>query len=123
MATPTDTITLNGDDRSAQHEIVETGRGHIDIDQVVAAFNELSRQLSKSSQAARRIARTETIDSTAKTKNLEKEDQDEEIFDLRDYLMSSNDANEQAGIKHKHVGVTWEDLRVVSQATLVFHLS
>ena len=41
MATPTDTITLNGDDRSAQREIVETGRGHIDIDQAVAAFNEL----------------------------------------------------------------------------------
>ena len=35
-----------------------------------------------------------------------------EPFDLREYLSSSNDANEAAGIKHKHVGVTWEDLEV-----------
>ncbi|KAI6015643.1 pleiotropic drug resistance ABC transporter [Pisolithus marmoratus] len=30
-------------------------------------------------------------------------------FDLREYLTSSNDANQAAGIRHKHVGVTWED--------------
>lgn len=35
-----------------------------------------------------------------------------ETFDLREYLTSSNDANSAAGIKHKHVGVTWEDLEV-----------
>jgi len=33
-------------------------------------------------------------------------------FNLREYLTSSNDANSAAGIKHKHVGVTWEDLEV-----------
>ena len=36
----------------------------------------------------------------------------QEAFDLREYLTSSNDANSAAGIKHKHVGVTWEDLEV-----------
>jgi hypothetical protein len=36
----------------------------------------------------------------------------QETFDLREYLTSSNDANSAAGIKHKHVGVTWEDLEV-----------
>ena len=35
-----------------------------------------------------------------------------ETFDLREYLASSNDANSAAGINHKHVGVTWEDLQV-----------
>lgn len=34
-------------------------------------------------------------------------------FDLREYLTSSNDANAAAGIRHKHVGVTWEDLEVL----------
>jgi len=38
---------------------------------------------------------------------------DEETFDLREYLTSSNDASSSAGIKHKHVGVTWEDLKVL----------
>ena len=37
----------------------------------------------------------------------------QETFDLREYLTSSNDANSAAGIKHKHVGVTWEDLEVL----------
>jgi len=36
----------------------------------------------------------------------------QETFDLREYLTSSNDANSAAGIKHKHIGVTWEDLEV-----------
>jgi len=36
----------------------------------------------------------------------------QEAFDLREYLTSSNDANSAAGIKHKHVGVTWENLEV-----------
>lgn len=33
-------------------------------------------------------------------------------FDLREYLTSSNDAYDEAGIKHKHVGVSWENLSV-----------
>jgi hypothetical protein len=36
----------------------------------------------------------------------------QETFDLREYLISSNDENSAVGIKHKHVGVTWEDLEV-----------
>jgi len=36
----------------------------------------------------------------------------QESFDLRQYLTSSNDANSAAGIRHKHVGVTWENLEV-----------
>ena len=37
---------------------------------------------------------------------------DEVPFDLREYLSSSNDKAMQHGLKHKHVGVTWEDLQV-----------
>ncbi|KAI0673630.1 ABC-2 type transporter-domain-containing protein [Trametes maxima] len=36
----------------------------------------------------------------------------EQGFDLRAYLTSSHEANERAGIAHKHVGVTWENLEV-----------
>ena len=36
----------------------------------------------------------------------------QETFDLREYLTSSNDESSAVGIKHKHVGVTWEDLEV-----------
>jgi ATP-binding cassette subfamily G (WHITE) protein 2 (SNQ2) len=102
MATTTDTVTLNDEERSAHHVIVEAGHHSVDIAQAEAAFDELSRRLSKSSHAY----------DIAQTKDLEQGDENDEVFDLRDYLTSSNDANEQAGIKHKHVGVTWEDLQV-----------
>lgn len=36
-------------------------------------------------------------------------------FDLREYLSSTNHA---AGTKHKHVGVTWEDLEVAGVGDL-----
>ncbi|KAH8101046.1 P-loop containing nucleoside triphosphate hydrolase protein, partial [Phellopilus nigrolimitatus] len=36
----------------------------------------------------------------------------EQPFNLKEYLSSSNDRYTEAGFKHKHVGVTWEDLEV-----------
>ena len=39
-------------------------------------------------------------------------EEDDGRFNLRDFLQSSNDANQNAGLKHKHVGVTWDDLEV-----------
>ncbi|OBZ78638.1 Brefeldin A resistance protein [Grifola frondosa] len=34
------------------------------------------------------------------------------LSNLREYLTSSNSASERAGLLHKHVGVTWENLQV-----------
>jgi hypothetical protein len=90
----------------------------VNIEQAENAFHELSRQLSQGTfvneqdrGAAGSRPRT-SIDSRT-PKDLEKgASHPEEPFDLREYLTSSNDANEAAGIKHKHVGVTWEDFHV-----------
>ncbi|KIM88774.1 hypothetical protein PILCRDRAFT_813749 [Piloderma croceum F 1598] len=112
MATTADTVTLNDEPRSTHHVIVEAGHHSVDIAQAEATFDELSRRLSMPSQAVYDIAQTGTGDSLSSIKDLEQGDKNDEVFDLRDYLTSSNDANEQAGIKHKHVGVTWEDLQV-----------
>lgn len=86
--TPADSATLH-----------ETGRIAVDVQAAESEFNELARRLSRPQSSD-----TVQID-------LEK-GQKEESFDLREYLSSSNDAHQQAGIKHKHVGVTWEDLQV-----------
>lgn len=110
MATPADTITLNEDDRSSHHQITQTDRG-VDITQAEAAFNELSRQLSKASRLEKTYSNS-SDDDLKKGLDIEKGADVAEPFDLREYLSSSNDANEAAGIKHKHVGVTWEDLEV-----------
>lgn len=71
-------------------------------------FEEVSTPFS--SQSYRNQDDTKT---TASLADLEKGGADtSERFDLRDYLRTSADAQERAGIRHKHVGVTWEDLQV-----------
>jgi ABC-transporter N-terminal len=40
--------------------------------------------------------------------------QDNEHFDLRDYLTAFVEANRDAGIQGKHVGVIWENLQVAA---------
>lgn len=49
---------------------------------------------------------------SSSSSDVEKGALQEAPFNLRDYLTSSNEANQAAGIQHKHVGVTWEDLQV-----------
>ena len=53
-----------------------------------------------------------SITKLSRNENLDLEKASEDDFDLRDYFTSSNAANVAQGIRHKHVGVTWSDLRV-----------
>lgn len=81
---------------------------HVDIANAQAHFNELERVLSiRSLQGA-----SEPTDRSSTERDPEKGEKREEGFDLRAYLTSSNDAHEKAGLAHKHVGVTWENLQV-----------
>ncbi|KAJ7742184.1 hypothetical protein B0H14DRAFT_3167681, partial [Mycena olivaceomarginata] len=70
----------------------------VDVAAAKEEFNALSRQLSQ---------RSEILPSGATTRaasDVEKGDSEEAPFDLREYLSSSNDAQQQAGIKHKVAG-------------------
>ncbi|KAG5643545.1 hypothetical protein DXG03_000686 [Asterophora parasitica] len=107
--TPADNITLND----------EKGRrspsSNIDVARAEQQFNELARQLSIRSQEASRQPFQLSTTTVTSGNDLEKatpKGDSTEPFDLREYLSSSNDANQAAGIKHKHVGVVWEDLEV-----------
>ncbi|KAG6380661.1 hypothetical protein JVT61DRAFT_5032 [Boletus reticuloceps] len=97
-----------------QHlEILEVDAApHVDIEKAEDTFNELARQLSRHSVRIDQSKQTSRTASTVYSGDLEKGDEADGPFDLREYLTSSNDANQTAGIKHKHVGVTWEDLEV-----------
>ena len=72
---------------------------HIDVRRAEEEFDTLSRQLSKRSANSIRdsTGSTKTIHDPEKGLDADKE----ERFDLREYLTSSNDANQKAGIKHK----------------------
>jgi ATP-binding cassette subfamily G (WHITE) protein 2 (SNQ2) len=103
----------------------------VDVAQAEAEFNALSRQLTKRSELARQQSKSQSSVTATLQQDVEKARVDEfDRFDLREYLTSSNDANQKAGIKHKvcsvvtlrlmglisralqHVGVVWEDLQV-----------
>jgi hypothetical protein len=99
--------TLNNDSRRTFHN-------QVDIRQAEAEFIQLQRQFTRHDYEDRSQSLTPQPEHLQK--DLEKLSSDdveaEERFDLREYLTSSNDASQAAGIKHKHVGVTWEDLEV-----------
>jgi len=81
----------------------------VDVEHAKAAFAELERQLSHT-------AANSVNDATRQgsPRDLEKTgDEDDDHFNLRDYMQSENDASAAAGIAHKHVGVTWKGLNVV----------
>ncbi|KAK1229304.1 ATP-binding cassette transporter snq2 [Marasmius sp. AFHP31] len=98
------------------HNDSDVDQGSVDVARAERQFEELSRQLSNRSANKRNDGNsTNTVNENNEKKDLEKavaSGSTESIFDLREYLTSSNDANQQAGIKHKHVGVTWEGLQV-----------
>ncbi|KAI6120967.1 pleiotropic drug resistance ABC transporter [Pisolithus croceorrhizus] len=106
----------------AQGVQTATANSYVDVQGAEETFNELIRQLSKHPQT-RNVYRSNLASNTASvtsyttTPDVEKgklaiDDSDEPPFDLREYLTSSNDANQAAGIQHKHVGVTWDNLEV-----------
>ncbi|KAI0059439.1 hypothetical protein BV25DRAFT_1828964 [Artomyces pyxidatus] len=98
-------MSFTPDDTRTLHDQTPPGH-HVDVADAEAQFNELSRQFSlQSPKIENEFKQSEDVE---KGPGHETED----AFDLREYLTSSNDANQAAGIRHKHVGVTWEDLVV-----------
>lgn len=102
--TPNDAATLNDEKRAiSEHNINELGNSEgINVARAEEEFNALSRQLSGPSEVQRK--RSEPSTTTIGDDDVEqgvKDGEEREHFDLREYLSSSNDANQQAGIKHK----------------------
>lgn len=92
---------------------LNNSRSQVDIRRAEAEFTRLQREFTIYDDSDR--AQSSTPQPKRLPKDIEEApsgDGDEEPFDLREYLTSSNDASQAAGIKHKHVGVTWEDLQV-----------
>jgi hypothetical protein len=87
--------------------------GSVNVERAENSFHELSRQLTQGTAVDEEHGAEDTRVRTSIAKDVEKGAFDlEQPFDLREYLTSSNDANESAGIKHKHVGVLWDDFHV-----------
>ncbi|KAJ7597296.1 ABC-2 type transporter-domain-containing protein [Mycena floridula] len=105
--TPGDGATLYNELRPAG--LSSPSESRIDVVDAQEQFNALARRLSRPTDD------DSNSNSTAKANgnDIEKGGEGEnDAFNLLEYLTASNDANQAAGIKHKNVGVTWEDLQV-----------
>ncbi|QRV86887.1 ABC transporter G family member 11 [Ceratobasidium sp. AG-Ba] len=85
-------------------EMSETEKPHnhsdgVDVKHAEAEFNAL----------ARRLTRQSTRKGSTAGDDLEKQ----ETFDLLDYLRTTSGKQDEAGFAHKHVGVTFQNLRVI----------
>ncbi|KAJ3545283.1 hypothetical protein NMY22_g2500 [Coprinellus aureogranulatus] len=118
--TPADTATLSSqydrDDQPWRHEpIPPLPHAHVNTDDDViraeAEFNALSSQLTVQAAGSQAMKKNSSGTLAQNSRDLEKAERSAG-FDLREYLTSSNDKNQAAGIKHKNVGVVWEDLEV-----------
>lgn len=86
----------------------------VNIQRAERAFHTLERVAT--AQSRNELLRRRTTSFSKEKGKLEAYDEEKgeqaEPFSLKEYLSSSNDRATANGLKHKHVGVTWEDVEV-----------
>ncbi|KAJ5177141.1 uncharacterized protein N7482_003018 [Penicillium canariense] len=89
----------------------------VDVEKAEYEFSELNRQFSSISHQARRLSKqaSQTSKPTAITDDVEKAGSSadsDEPWDLETTLRGNRAAEEEAGIRDKHIGVLWNNLSV-----------
>ncbi|KAJ5737639.1 uncharacterized protein N7483_002764 [Penicillium malachiteum] len=88
----------------------------VDVEQAEQDFSDLNRQFSHISHQARQVSKQASrVSKTATFEDVEKtgsSDHSDETWDLETTLRGNRAAEEEAGIKDKHVGVIWDNLSV-----------
>lgn len=95
-------------------------KGGVQVQRAEQAFAELSKELSRTSNAERRLSRVQsrqsrkdhTIADVEKSGAPSSDGSSDEPFDLESTLRGSRDEEEAAGIKSKRIGVVWDGLTV-----------
>jgi hypothetical protein len=89
----------------------------VDVEKAKAQFAELQRSLSRQSS----LHRARTRQSGTSQADLEKQE-DEDQFNLADYVRGGHNARNEQGFSHKEVGVVWDHLRVIGGGGLKIHV-
>jgi len=89
-------------------------RGGVNVHRAEQDFAELSKELSRTSHASRRLDRVQSRQSRDVEKSAvsSSDASSEEPFDLEKTLRGGQEDQEAAGIKSKHIGVVWDNLTV-----------
>ncbi|KUJ20599.1 uncharacterized protein LY89DRAFT_579567 [Mollisia scopiformis] len=114
--TATDTESIRENVRHANPNGFSSTSQGVNIKAAEAEFATLQRELSGISQASRKLSRTQSR-KVASEKDVEKTASDgstteEEPFDLEHVLRGNHTAEQESGIRSKHIGVVWENLTV-----------
>ncbi|KAF7877508.1 hypothetical protein EAF04_001185 [Stromatinia cepivora] len=120
LAATTNTARESIEDTETQREnvrnanpcgFVSTSQG-IDIKTAEAEFAQLQRELSGISNKSKALSRKRS--KIAGEKDVEKagESEEAEQFDLENTLRGNRQAEEDSGIRSKHIGIIWEGLTV-----------
>lgn len=81
---------------------------HVDVAKAKEEFHALQRRMSERSS----LHRARTRGSSAPG-DVEKQEGDDEEWNLMDYMKGNQAIREQEGFRHKEVGVVWDHLRVI----------
>ena len=128
--------------RSSQDHVAELGEGRVSVRKGKEEFAALERRFSNMSQRSQELQRQSTRRSTRsmsisgfnraeKTTTRQSNQPDggekgmkteDDEFNLAEVLRSGKEKNDEAGIKHKKVGVVWEDLEVIGGGGLKINI-
>ncbi|KAJ5626673.1 hypothetical protein N7528_004100 [Penicillium herquei] len=101
--------------RIANPQGVTSVQNGVDVEQAEQDFSDLNRQFSHISHQARQVSKQASrVSKTATFEDVEKagSSDSDETWDLETTLRGNRAAEEEAGIKDKHVGVIWDNLSV-----------
>ncbi|KFH46369.1 ABC transporter G family member-like protein [Hapsidospora chrysogenum ATCC 11550] len=101
----------NNADKRASKELTRLRSG-ISVEQAEADFQELQREFTGVSRASRRGAGKAPADAEKNASDQSTTSDGDSIFDLEAALRGDLDANNEAGIKAKHIGAYWNNLTV-----------
>ncbi|KAF7906308.1 hypothetical protein EAF00_000587 [Botryotinia globosa] len=125
LSATTNTARASLEDSETQREnvrnanpngFVSTNQG-IDVRAAESEFAQLQRELSGISTKSKALSRTRSRTKTADEKDVEKSaesvsEAEEEQFNLENTLRGNRQAEEDSGIRSKHIGVVWDGLTV-----------
>lgn len=112
---PSDTPDARGHSRHGSKSLNHNQAGGVSIEQAEADFAELQREFTGVSRASRRETRKGVDPELGAAHSFS--DDTVSVFDLETALRGDLDAEQEAGIRSKHIGVYWDGLTVKGMAS------
>ncbi|KAN0064189.1 ATP-binding cassette transporter snq2 [Thecaphora frezii] len=102
------------DEDHSSVQMHDANQGPVDIKEAEKQFAQLQKTLSRQSRQQQHAGTGE--------KDVEKANGADDEFDLVEYLRSVQSENSRAGVKSKHIGVSWQDLEVLGSNSMSLHI-